>query len=246
MGGPADEVWRGEPDRRIARLGDEVRDFLLGLCVPGSPRALHQASGMVNIRARLSAIERTTRFEARNLTWWERFDGTGVTTRTNARFYRRGLGGLRVVNPTCLADFTLFPLTSMYSPDVVAAPVRQTMIMLDRERLVFGGPIDASGRPTMWATSDPEALQAAWELTEEQRLLGRPVTVLEVSPTNERRLWVLIHVLAGDTDQTIARRLGVSTRLVQKDVAAIKEMGGVSSRMELPRALGYIENPAPA
>jgi DNA-binding NarL/FixJ family response regulator len=50
---------------------------------------------------------------------------------------------------------------------------------------------------------------------------------------------VLIHLLNGLTDASIARRLDTSLRVVERDVHFIKDLAGVSTRLEIAWRLGF-------
>lgn len=232
-------------DEEIAALGEEVRDHLLCLCAEeGAPDIRRVAAGPVELGAALTRLQQRTQRLLRNNTVRSPFDATGRTTELNADSHRRGITAWRVVNPRDLAHHVLLPLTAMFADRLVLAPVKQTFIVVDDSLLAFAGGTNPAGDPTMWITTRPVAVRAAIDLTEQQLAHGQPVEVVKPTPTNQRRVQVLIRLLAGDTDHAIGRRLGVSTRCVEKDVAAVKELAGVSSRSELAWALGLVDHVA--
>lgn len=233
-------------DEEIAALGEQVRDHLLGLCSQDLPDVRLVATGPVEIPVALAQLQERTRCRVRNNTVRSPFDASGRTTELNALAHERGISGWRVINARDLTHHVLLPLTSMFADRLVLAPVRQTFIIVDDTLIAFSGAPDVAGEPTMWITTRREAVRAAIDLTDAQFAYGEPVDLLKPTPTNQRRIKVLARLLAGDTDHAIGRRLGVSTRCVEKDVAAVKELAGVGSRSELAWALGLVDHVARA
>lgn len=237
--------WEAQPaalppisEHELVRRGEAVAAQLHSLCRPAGG-ARFVAKGSNDIRTALARLANATKRSIRNTVVSDRFDGSGATTALNEQAHRRGVVVHRVINRVSAERYALLPLTNLYAQRVVVAPVRRTLILADERQLVFAGPPTEAGEGTMWVTEEPDAIEAVRNLTDAQLDGGLPIAVLPPTPTNQRRLTVLIQLLDGQTDRAIARRLGVSERCVEKDIAAIKELAGASTRMELVWSLGY-------
>lgn len=223
---------------RLTRLADEFEDLLRDVCRASGPAwcVAHRRSDQI---AELARLEQSVRHSVRNSVVGDNFDASGRTSRLNASARRRGIVAERIISPRTAAAFTLVPLTAMYANRLVVAPVRSTMILTDQSVLTFAGPMGEDEFTTMWRSRSPEVVDAAVQLTDAQLAEGEPLELLPVNDVNERRLHVLIGVLQGQTDTAIAHALAISMRTVERDIAALKELAGVASRVELMPAGGY-------
>lgn len=223
---------------RLTDLADGFAAYLNGLCTEGT-HASCIADRRLEHLPHLARLAEATKTSLRNSVQGDSFDASGRTTRLNAKSYRRGVIGERIMSPRTADLYPLHRFTAMYSHRMVLAPVRSTFILADRRVLIFGGPLGSEDFITMWCTEWPEAIDAAVQFTNTQLAEGEEVQLMPPTEVNERRLQVLIHVLQGLTDAAIARTLTISLRSVERDVATLKEIAGVSSRVELLGAAGY-------
>lgn len=223
---------------RLTKVADELADYLLGLCLDGT-QARCVAERRKEHLPQLARIVHLTRHSLRNSVYGDSFDASGRTTKLNASVRRKGAVSERIMSPRTASMYTLHPLTNMYSARLVLAPVRSTFILRDRRHLIFAGPLGPDDFVTMWMTESSEAIDAVLQWTDTQLAEGEEVELLPPTEVNERRLQVLILVLQGLTDAAIARALDISIRSVERDVAALKELGKVGSRVELMGAAGY-------
>lgn len=242
----------GEPDRlqlrRSADLvdhGEEVK-HLLWSAVRDAVRAPERrgrvafaAKGLEQSRDLVAKWALGTQTSVRNSQVNGGFDISGRTANLNEWAHRHGVTLTRVVNEVTAKHYPLLPLTSLHCHRIAVAPVRLAMILFDETHLGFAGPQCDSGDSSLWWTTDAELVNAARELSQAQADGGHGIEPLAPSAVNQRRLWVLIHLLNGLTDTAIARRLDISLRVVERDVRYIKELAGVSTRMEIVWCLGF-------
>lgn len=239
------QVGSGSPIAapRLAEAGELLRRRLWALIDESSSDRRQGvrlvARGRTEMREAMTRLARSTTFSVRNAAEQDRFDTTGRTTELNRAAHRRGVVMDRVVNQATSQDYPLLRLTGLYNRRLVVAPVRISMIVVDQSRLVFPGPRLECGDGTMWTTTDEQLVADANEV---MRLLlqhGTRIPTLPPTETNHRLLDVLTALVNGLTDTAIAHQVGVSVRCVQKDIHTIKDIAGVSSRMELAWSLGF-------
>lgn len=242
----------GRPDSFVMRnsgqlvdRGDAVKQLLWSVALEtlGStrprPRVRLAARGLTRSRDIIGKWALNTQSSVRNSQVNGGFDISGQTATLNEWAHRHGVKLHRVVNEVTANQYPLLPLTSLHCHRISVAPVRMSMIILDDLRLGFSGPPFDSGESSLWVTDDRELLHAALDLARAQESDGHGITPLPPTVVNRRRLWVLIHLLNGLTDASIARRLDTSLRVVERDVHFIKDLAGVSTRLEIAWRLGF-------
>lgn len=116
---------------------------------------------------------------------------------------------------------------------VTVAPVPWRLVLLDRSRAVLPGPVVHEAPESYVVSGHPDVLDRADRLIERIQQVGRVLPSSRSSRLDDRRLAVLTLVCRGAADQEIARRLSVSTRLVEMDVRHLKRMCGAGSRAQL-------------
>jgi DNA-binding CsgD family transcriptional regulator len=152
--------------------------------------------------------------------------GVELTHSTQAR----GVTTLLVTRP---ATLDVHPLLPSIFPTTRVAPVFIGAMIVDEEQAMIAGEDSLHGDRTAWLTDRPDLLGDVLELWHRTLALSTPVLEPGTQPPLSRRQLRVAQLLAvGEKDQAIARRLDMSARTVEREVAAILAELGARSRTE--------------
>jgi DNA-binding CsgD family transcriptional regulator len=216
---------------RLRTLANALRDTLAAAGEPGQGRPdLRQ---LVGIHAMVDELRRMEPLAQRSL-WvlqphyfYDPEDpGVELTYSTQAR----GITTLLVTRPATLDAHPLLP--SIF-PTTRVAPVFIGAMIVDEEQAMIAGEDTIEGVRTSWLTSRPDLLETVLDLWHRTMALSTPVLDPGTQPPLSRRQLRVAQLLAvGEKDQSIARRLDMSARTVEREVAAILAELGARSRTE--------------
>lgn len=148
----------------------------------------------------------------------------------------RGVDVRGVYDSWCLTAEIRAALTDAERDYCRAGCVTQQFILLDRRAVVLDGPpVDGGRERSTWLVGDPEVVRMAGVLFDTSWRSAR-----EIEPASrrgghltdrQRRLVPLL--LAGRSEASIARELGVAERTVSSDVRAMMTALGANGRVDL-------------
>jgi DNA-binding CsgD family transcriptional regulator len=152
--------------------------------------------------------------------------GVELTYSTQAR----GITTLLVTRP---ATLDVHPLLPSIFPTTRVAPVFIGAMIVDEQLAMIAGEDTIEGVRTSWLTSRPDLLETVLDLWHRTMALSTQVLAPGTQPPLSRRQLRVAQLLAvGEKDQSIARRLDMSARTVEREVAAILAELGARSRTE--------------
>jgi DNA-binding CsgD family transcriptional regulator len=142
-------------------------------------------------------------------------------------------GGLDTVLVTRPHTLTVNPLLPSIYPTARIGPVYLQAIVLDQSVVVVEGPDTVDGHPTAWATDRRDFVVPVLEVWRRTVSMSRPLLGAgEVPALTPRQVQVACMLALGEKDQTIARRLSLSGRTVERDVRVVLEVLGARGRTE--------------
>lgn len=123
----------------------------------------------------------------------------------------------------------------------------ERMIIVDREYAFISDHIVAGSPPhAAWLVKDPavvavlaQQFEASWGWAQPWTGELRPrrgvdtVSSVDGVRTDRKQRGIMRYLCAGESQASMARKLGVSTRKVQEDIAVLKSLWGVSTQNEL-------------
>lgn len=148
----------------------------------------------------------------------------------SARSRRRGLQRATVYPEPAVRES---PIVAVAELNLRVGPTQLCFIVVDQRLVLCEGPHDQAGRSTAWILRDNGLVQQAVSLWRQTWELSTPVAPLNLS---ERALHTAFLLGRGHSDTEIARQTGVSTRSVERDVAALSAFFGVSTRAQIVAA----------
>lgn len=142
----------------------------------------------------------------------------------------RGVQTLLVTSP---ASLHVHPLLPSVFPSSRLAPVFLRAMVVDENRAIVGGEPSADGERTSWLTTRPAVVEAVLEVWHRTMVVSRPVLKPGMQPPLSRRQLQVARLLAvGEKDVSIARRLDMSHRTVEREVRALLEELRARNRTE--------------
>jgi DNA-binding CsgD family transcriptional regulator len=125
------------------------------------------------------------------------------------------------------------PLLSSIFPRTRLGPCFLRAMVVDGEMALVGAPDTIEGERALWATTLPEAVDAVTVLWHDTLPLCEPILPPGTPPPlTDRQLEVARLLCIGEKDTVIARMLNLSSRTVERDVAAVCAALGAGSRTE--------------
>lgn len=215
--------------RELGRaLDDEVaREVLASGGTTDRLRLLGE--GVVAITRGLARLEPKARRSVWNLQPQMLFDPEDPAFDATDRSRERGLDLALVTTAESARRNPL--LGSIYSVTRIG-PVFTQAILVDDTLAVVSGPRSAAGAATAWTTVHPALVGRVREIWHATVALSQPLLPDGVPPLDRRQLQVACLLACGETDGSMARRLGVSLRTVERDVRSVLDFLGARSRTE--------------
>lgn len=154
-----------------------------------------------------------------------------------AQSRERGLD-LRIIVDVKALSLPVAAVTPAHATERVhLAPVMAQLILIDERLAVVSGPVlRPEVGPSCWLVSHPTVVEAArslWHTTWDRSVPLPSKTVI----LTDRQREVAKQLLLGETDTTIARRLGVSVRTVASEVRFLGDSVGATSRYQIAMRL---------
>ena len=230
-------VGGGEPDevRELRTMADTVREALLDATVVAQGDGLQRLVGSGQINASLGKLEpsavRTVWNMQPNLQYDPHDPGPDLTEASQTR----GVETRLVTRPATLMSN---PLLASMHPTTRTGPVFLRALVVDEARVLIEGLDTADGEPTAWLTDRMDFVVPVLEIWHRTFDLSTPVLGPgEEPPLSRRQLHVARLLAIGEKDQSIARRLEMSARTVERDVRTILEVLGARSRTDAVLAM---------
>ena len=215
--------------RGLRTSAEMVRDDLAEASAAGVP-GLRRLVGDAEIVDELAILQPRARRSVWDMRPRAGFDPADPRFALDEASQARGLDTVLVTRPHTL---TVNPLLPSLYPTARIGPVYLQAIVLDQDTVVVEGPDTVEGHPTAWATDRPDFVVPVLEVWRRTRSMSRPVLGPGAAPALTRRQVQVACMLAlGEKDQTIARRLNLSGRTVERDVRVVLEALGARGRTE--------------
>ena len=230
-------VGGGEPDdvSALRTLADTVREALIDATLVAQGDDVHHLVGTPAIEARLLEVEPLARHTVWNMQPDLFYDPHDVSPELNEASRSRGLQTQLVTRPATLASN---PLLSSSHPNLRTGPVFLRAMVVDEAWVLIEGLDTADGEPTAWLTDRMDFVVPVLEVWHRTYDLSTPVLGPgEEPPLSPRQLQVARLLATGEKDQSIARRLDMSARTVERDVRTILEVLGARSRTDAVLAM---------
>lgn len=208
---------------------DAVRDELADAARSGVT-GMRRLVGAGEIVDELSRLERSARRAVWSMQPRVAFDPEDPTLASGQQLEDRGV---RVELVTRANSLSINPLLPSTHPRVRIGPVFLQAVVADETWAVVEGPDTVDGYPTAWATDRSDFVVLVLEIWQGTLELSRPLLGAgEQPPLTPRQVAVARLLAAGEKDQTIARRLDLSARTVEREVQAILQSLGARGRTE--------------
>lgn len=218
----ADRVVRTD-ELDLAEVAASGEYLLIGRDMPQARAAI----GRLLPQLRHCAVSLAQRASVRNL---------AAHRRADALLAARGVDIRGVYDSWCMTAEIRAALTDAERDYFRAGCVTQQFILLDRRAVVLDGPpVDGGRERSTWLVGDPDVVRMAGVLFDTS--WRSAVEIEPESPRDgeltarQRRLIPLL--LAGRSEASIARELGVAERTVSSDVRAMMTALGASGRVDL-------------
>jgi DNA-binding CsgD family transcriptional regulator len=223
-------AWEeSEEVRELRTLADSVRDEIGDAARAGADgmRLLVGVGAMVD---ELSVIEPRAARSVWNMQPRASFDpedpGYDLTESSIAR-------GIETQLVTRASTLSVNPLLGAIYPNARICPVFLRAIIVDEQVVVVEGLDTVEGFATAWLTTRSDFVVPILEIWRRTLAMSRPLLGPgEDPPLTRRQVKVACLLGLGEKDQTIARRLGLSGRTVEREVRAILEALGARGRTE--------------
>lgn len=179
----------------------------------------------------ISRLDRVTRHSVWNMQRWATVETVGTYEPLNVPRVKGGLDSRMVVS---LANVKQVPLLLGLLPHLRVAPVFMPLIVVDRIHAVLPGAPTEDGLFTAWFVTRPDLCRQALDLWNGTWQLGQAAQDLPgIGPRLTERQYGLVRMwIAGYTDASIARRIGLSVRTINAESARVQELLGAKSRIQ--------------
>ncbi|MDF8266147.1 helix-turn-helix domain-containing protein [Luteipulveratus flavus] len=189
------------------------------------------ACGPVQIMRALDDLERSARVSAVTSLPMVSFDPEDPGFELNERSRARGISLHLTTTPLALATNPMIVCTS---PNVLIGPASLRTILVDDRLAIVEGPPTRYGESTAWRCERGTELfeLASGYLTSLVAASTPALAPGEKPPLTPRQVRVARAMCLGLTDEAIGRRLDISTRSVEREVAAVLRALGARARTE--------------
>jgi DNA-binding CsgD family transcriptional regulator len=221
-----------EPDevRALRTMADTVREALVDAALMAHGDEIQRLVGTAAIVANLARLEPSARRTVWNMQPDLFYDPHDTSPELNEASQSRGVQTCLVTRPTTLLSN---PVLSSMHPTLRTGPVFLRALVVDEARVLIEGLDTAEGEPTAWLTDRMDFVVPVLEVWHRTYELSTPVLGPgEAPPLSKRQLQVARLLATGEKDQSIARRLDMSARTVERDVRTILEVLGARSRTD--------------
>ena len=227
--GPAGQQEPSEV-RRLRELGRALTHTVdVDVLDEGATRVRLLGEGMAGIAEGMQRLEPVARASVWNMQPTMSFDPEDPAFELNDSSRARGVD-LRLV--TTVSTSRVHPLLGSMYPVTRIGPVFTRAMIVDERLAVVGGPRSATGSLTAWTSTDPGIVGQLLEIWELCVRLSQPLVTEDTPLLDHRQLQVARLLALGQTDQAMARRLGISVRTVEREVRAVLGFLGARSRTE--------------
>ncbi|CAN5605117.1 hypothetical protein BH10ACT10_BH10ACT10_26830 [soil metagenome] len=227
----------GEPDdvSELRTMADTVREALIDATLMAHGEELQRLVGTAEIGSHLARLEPSARHTVWNMQPDLFYDPHDSSPELNEASRSRGVETRLVTRPTTLVSN---PVLSSMHPQLRSGPVFLRALVVDEARVLIEGLDTADGEPTAWLTDRMDFVVPVLEVWHRTFELSTPVLGPgEQPPLSRRQLQVARLLATGDKDQSIARRLDMSARTVERGVRTILEVLGARSRTDAVLAM---------
>ncbi len=215
--------------RRLRVRSEKILAMVAALAAEHSAQ-VRRLLGLPALVAELRRLEPITRAAAWVMQPHYAYDPEDPGVPLTRSAWSRGVETMLLTRP---ATVRTHPLLSSIFPATRLGPVFLRAMVVDGQRVIVGGPDDATGQRTSWYTTIPAVVQSVVELWQATLPLCRPILAPGTPPPlTERQLEVARLLCVGEKDKSIARMLGLSERTVERDASALLRQLGAESRAE--------------
>lgn len=177
------------------------------------------ATGHAAIHDAMEQLEARTRRSMVNMQSQWRIDPQQRVAHLDERSRERGIAMSAIVPQRALE---ISPLLPSLVPDLWIAPVQQDGILIDDALVVLSGRVNEQGLRQFWTSIHPDLVGRLVAIRDALLAQGRrPQEITGREPLSLRQFQVALGIARGDLDAATARRLGVSLRTVEREVAAV-------------------------
>ncbi len=220
----------------IRSRSEAIRELLTSAAREGSGGDLRLAVGLTGLVSELRRMEPLAQRCAWVLQPRYFYDPEDPGVELTHAAAERGVQTLLVTRP---ATVTTHPLLPSIFPTTRLAPVFLRAMVVDEERMLVGGPDTAQGERTAWYTTRRDLVEPVLDVWHRTLALSTPILPPGAQPPLSRRqLEVARLVAVGEKDLAIARLMEMSERTVERDVRALLQELGASSRTEAVLLMG--------
>ena len=215
--------------RELRTLADMVRDEL-GDAARAGARGMRRLTGVGDIVDELTLLEPQARRSVWSMQPRADFDPEDPGYELVESSRSRGVATQLVTRANTLS---VNPLLGSIYPNARIGPVFMTAIVIDEETVVVEGLDTVDGYSTAWLTSRADFVVPVLDIWRRTLAQSRPLLAPGEEPAlTQRQVRVACLLALGEKDQTIARRLGLSGRTVEREVRVVLQALGARGRTE--------------